>query len=394
MAKESVPDEIGKAYPPPKEAVQSNASNDSSITNAEARLWQLMVVLSLALLVFVLMSGSKGGAIALGLYLLLAACAGSIGSITGFLFGIPHSTAIASTNSFRPSTNLEQVSDWLTKIIIGVGLVQADEIARRLADTGAFIAKSTPGLGPVLPQIIIIAFAALGFFTCYIWTRLYYSGMQIEADNSIQDRLKAVENRQQTTEAAVSQQGAKTNELANKTHELDKTAALLAKGELGAPQSTADLAKEQLSTAAMGLNQFDEDIQLRIQKFMEEPIVFEADPGADIFADLKLGKRANGRELHVSILTTLSQGLTLHAVVAPVEHPALEGEVIFLMHPTYTMRKISVPAQNGQAALNFFAAEWFTLVAIAENGKTVLSYDLRDLPGAPDWFKGLGERPD
>src|SRR6266508_6277591 len=54
------------------------------------------------------------------------------GGLLGFLFGIPRSLAgpegsvdgAAAGGAYRPNTNLEQISDWLTKILVGVGLVQ------------------------------------------------------------------------------------------------------------------------------------------------------------------------------------------------------------------------------------------------------------------------------
>src|SRR4051794_2430267 len=56
-----------------------------------------------------------------------AIAAGAIGGVTGFLFGIPKARSdvnSAGTNAggqFKPNTNLEQISDWLTKTIVGVG---------------------------------------------------------------------------------------------------------------------------------------------------------------------------------------------------------------------------------------------------------------------------------
>lgn len=75
----------------------------------------------------------------------------SVGSLLGFLFGMPRSAVAASTNEendsnsalpYRPSTNLEQVSDWLTKILIGVGLVELSQIGPTLASMGHIVAGS------------------------------------------------------------------------------------------------------------------------------------------------------------------------------------------------------------------------------------------------------------
>ena len=55
-----------------------------------------------------------------------------IGGLVGFLFGIPRavqgSTAPTGAAQYQANTNLEQVSDWLTKIIVGVSLVEIGRI--------------------------------------------------------------------------------------------------------------------------------------------------------------------------------------------------------------------------------------------------------------------------
>lgn len=76
--------------------------------------------------------------------LAVAFAATMVGALLGFLFGIPRSlqqdapsmpptvdssqssgkTKLAALQAFRSNTSLEEISDWLTKIIIGIGLVQ------------------------------------------------------------------------------------------------------------------------------------------------------------------------------------------------------------------------------------------------------------------------------
>src|SRR5216684_1230684 len=69
--------------------------------------------------------------------LLIAGAALAAGVLIGFLFGIPRTQQKEGQKSdptigsqpgvadgYGVNTNLEQISDWLTKIIVGVGLVQ------------------------------------------------------------------------------------------------------------------------------------------------------------------------------------------------------------------------------------------------------------------------------
>ena len=385
-------------------------SGDGGLTKPEIRLWQAMSALLALSVLLVIISGASGGFLIVGLNILLGVCAGSVGGIIGFLFGIPHAPVATSAAVFRPSTNLEQVSDWLTKIIIGVGLVQADALAGRLADTGRLVGGIGPGQGAVMPQVIIVVFAALGFFACYIWTRLYYGWMQAQADNSIQDMLAdqivqlgaQQHSIQQEVKAQQVKTGAlesKTDELTTQTEQIGNTTIMLAKGEIGT--AAAAPAAPETDRAAAPAPPFGtrevapeagtpDDILERVQQFMNAEVAFDTDPAAKLFKELKPTKQVNGRELRVSILTELSltklsRGLTLQAEVVPTDGRPLE-EVLLLLHPTYGTRRIQLPVQGGKARFKFFAVEWFTLVAIADGGKTLLSYDLRDVPGAPDWF--------
>jgi hypothetical protein len=88
---------------------------------------------------------------------------------------------------------LEQVSDWLTKIIIGVTLTQLGRIAPALskfsdgikAPLGGLSSSGDFGLG------LAISYAALGFFYLYLWSRsllarelgIYQTPQQVSADS-------------------------------------------------------------------------------------------------------------------------------------------------------------------------------------------------------------------
>ena len=59
--------------------------------------------------------------------LLLGLATFLIGGLIGFLFGIPKINTEYSKNKekeYLANTSLEEISDWLTKIIIGLGLTQ------------------------------------------------------------------------------------------------------------------------------------------------------------------------------------------------------------------------------------------------------------------------------
>jgi hypothetical protein len=103
------------------------------------------------------------------------------GSIIGFLFGVPRfksetaptSAAQQTVIQYAPNTNLEQVSDWLTKVIIGATLVQIQVIPGRLQSMCDWIAGDLgdPHLAPIVGGLIIF-FGFTGFLWCYLWSSI------------------------------------------------------------------------------------------------------------------------------------------------------------------------------------------------------------------------------
>src|SRR4051794_25815765 len=114
----------------------------------------------------------------LGMAVAVAAAAAAIGGLLGFLFGIPktlQSDAPSTDGSTRylGNTNLEQISDWLTKIIVGLSLVQLGRalpaLSRLASSLGPMLgdAASSPGFGLSL----CIYSAVVAFVIVYLWTR-------------------------------------------------------------------------------------------------------------------------------------------------------------------------------------------------------------------------------
>jgi uncharacterized membrane protein len=60
----------------------------------------------------------------------------AIGALVGFLFGVPRWVAGQQSGDgrtrYEPNTNIEKLSDWLTQILIGVGLVELHQIGPTL----------------------------------------------------------------------------------------------------------------------------------------------------------------------------------------------------------------------------------------------------------------------
>src|SRR4051794_37330470 len=76
-------------------------------------------------------STQPGAAVMIGTGALVAAAAFGIGAIVGFLFSIQRTRRPSDSQPqprYLPNTNLEDISDWLTKIIVGLGLVELGKI--------------------------------------------------------------------------------------------------------------------------------------------------------------------------------------------------------------------------------------------------------------------------
>lgn len=122
----------------------------------------------------------------------------AVGFGTGFLFGIPRVLQKKSFSESDPqknnsdyrqqvNTNLEEISDWLTKIIIGIGIFQLTKIPALLKTLATLFAVTVDqkteyygGFGG-----IIVFFLIFGFLFGYLYTRLHIQGALGRADKSV-----------------------------------------------------------------------------------------------------------------------------------------------------------------------------------------------------------------
>jgi hypothetical protein len=104
-----------------------------------------------------------------------------VGGALGFLFGIPRAGRAdlpegdgQSAMRFRANTNLEDISDWLTKILVGVGLIQLGQLSEPL---GRLVTAVAAGIGdppsPSFALALLLYFTLVGFLASYLLTRLY-----------------------------------------------------------------------------------------------------------------------------------------------------------------------------------------------------------------------------
>jgi hypothetical protein len=183
-----------------------NESRDISVVYSEKALRMIALLVGggfVGVVVFSLQATSSSQfASIVSVGILLGGASLLIGGLLGFLFGIPRTLQSDRTNEppsgkesnqniegeqqigYQVNTNLEQISDWLTKILVGVGLTQLSSIPEGLKEFSVNISpglggfKSSATFGMAMPVFFIIC----GFLFGYLWTRLYLPTALKQAD--------------------------------------------------------------------------------------------------------------------------------------------------------------------------------------------------------------------
>jgi hypothetical protein len=159
---------------------------------------RVFFIVSLFTAVFVQIIGAFAAeTLALGLKfislnLTLGGAAGLAGGVLGFIFGIPRSRggdptpsssgAIAGqlNHRSRTNTNLEQISDWLTRILVGATLASLAALPDFFSRIIQFLDLNgyadLPGQG-TMAVFIAMYFLALGFYWSYLETRTYITSL-------------------------------------------------------------------------------------------------------------------------------------------------------------------------------------------------------------------------
>ena len=136
-----------------------------------------------------------------------------VGGLIGFLFAIPRSRQDQLTVQAQPTstpdadkprqrlsdyaanTNLEQISDWLTKILVGIGLVQFGDISLKFGAIATSLAPLLGSSSTARPFAVVLMtyFIIWGFFFAYLATRLWMPKALSRAEHEEEARKLEVE---------------------------------------------------------------------------------------------------------------------------------------------------------------------------------------------------------
>ncbi len=118
----------------------------------------------------------------------------SVGSHLGLLFAVPRAASAPPTETqsghrtMSANSNIEQISDWLTKLLVGVGLVELKDLPHSLKAAAHFVSA---GMGADNPQTVafsaalIIFFLVEGFLGGYLATRIFFQGVFERSDRDL-----------------------------------------------------------------------------------------------------------------------------------------------------------------------------------------------------------------
>lgn len=150
-------------------------------------LWRTALCAAAAILAVGLYAGANSSSFwrTVGLAAVTALAAFWSVGLVGFLFGLPPAEEGVSNQS------LSQVSDWLTKIILGATLVQLRAIGSFIWDVGTQLGSTAKlAAGAELFTALIVASGATGFVFFYFWAYMYWD--RLREDAKVKD-LKTLE---------------------------------------------------------------------------------------------------------------------------------------------------------------------------------------------------------
>ncbi len=292
-----------------------------------------------------------------GIFILIGGASFGIGGLSGFLFGVPKILNPEGSHADKrkiisQNDNLVQISDWLTKIIVGVGLTQLNNIPGYLSRLGIYfsgILKDNTVGSPIIISIILY-FLILGFLSVYLWTRIHFIGMVKKVEDNLEEKLEEQEQKVKAIAEAVNDTQQKMTDIG------------------GGKRITENL----------------EALRANINKM--------AGSDSDDPQKGKWGGLSETNERKVSAKVESSDIPTLYKVTLEVisTHPnyPLTGFVKFHLHPSFNNSEPLIAVTDGKATLvlnTVYGA--FTAGIEADEGATQLEIDLAELPGIPEEFK-------
>lgn len=333
--------------------------------------------------VWIPLAGKKAFWPVLGLSFTFSLASLLCGGFLGFLFGIPRSLqrnvtegadTLPGQGRLRPysnNTNLEQISDWLTKIIVGVSLTQLPAIERNFQRLASSIANGFSGLLPTTfaypyAAALLVFYAICGFLAVYLWAKIYLLKQLTSLDRDLDGALL------------------ETNKKIDEVDEKQNIKLEIAK--LESQLNDFNRQKNKLRTA-----ESKPDIKPIVDIAAPENINYVDDGQKGRWGNTPV---ANGYRLEASfnkrdpLDDVYDIVLTVRAEAPGTE---LTGLVYFFLHDSYYPDCVlQATAKNNAASQTIVSFEAFTVGAVCNGGAVKLELDLNTYDKSPEDYRYSG----
>jgi hypothetical protein len=319
----------------------------------------------------------------------------------GTLFGMPKRNN-KKENNYSLNNSLVEISDWLTKIIVGIGLVNLKEIPGYLISLGEYVRASSKYDGQLLNVYtigIVVYFGFLGLFIGYNYMRLVLSNKYKYADdNLIRRELEIAKEKVLEVKEENHQKDKKLIEIQSLVQEKEQLTKTLI-NKVNEPSITntnfqavfknlidSDDAKKGNQNVELHLHKMIDKAKLKLHKGL---IIHNDDPQK---GQWKSNSVNNERELKATVIEETKGLYKINLQIVstnPKINPLKNGDIVlFALHNSFgdpPFRLVQI--ENHTAELNFYAYGSFTVGAFVDNGETELELDLAELSNVSSHFK-------
>lgn len=322
--------------------------------------------------------------VTIGYGLLIGGAAYVAGALVGFLFGLPRylTNPDSPSKNYSRNDNLIQISDWLTKIIVGLGLTNLHKIPLVLDQFGAsasvlFLGGGSGSLGAALAESILIYFLVSGFLLGYLWTNIEYIPILTEMDVVTKNITEEKQAKETAANAALDVYTKNLNssdpDIFTKVEQMQKSI----------PKRNKILSFDEFSSL-IGKAKQKMESGLQTQKSLADNL---KDPNKNQYG----GKSENNNRKIIPTITSVDDSdlfrVMLTVTSMSEDAPMSEGDVVlFALHNTFPDPYKIVTVRDGKATLEIISYGAFTVGVLCDEGKTELEYDLATLPSAPSKF--------
>jgi hypothetical protein len=348
--------------------------------------------IGLAVLVFFMSECSRLNSVVT--FIAVAAGCLAFGASIGFLFGIPRAQKekLPSTDGqpqsngyYNDNTNLEEISDWLTKIILGLALVELQRIMVHVDNAAINFSNALAGqcCETCNEDYYPFAYAAIVFYflmgggISYLWAR---SSLLSILEERRFDRLQ--KQNQQLND--------RNEKLYNKLSEANKIVNTSTSPATEPPLSVDEIKSDDTKTKESIINPASspqkKEFRAEVLKLYRNSKIRHPD---DTQLDRWGGLSTNNNVRLTAKFNPLAGSSGFYGIELTVESLSSDQspgeEVAFFLHDSFPREIEFVPVINNRATLNIRAFEAFTVGVMTESG-IALELNLNDVKGFPPDF--------